>query len=80
MLRLNVVEGLKNHFNIHPLLFHRSLAKATSQGDLFDILETIPEECPIIWDDGQRRWVSSDLLQAKKYEDKAEIYFQNKLP
>ncbi len=77
MLRVDVVEGLRSHFNVHPLLFHRSLEKATSQGDLFDILDTIPKECPMIWDDEQHRWVPSDLLQAKEYESRARICFHH---
>lgn len=76
MLRAEIVESLKSHFDVHPLLFHRSLEKATSQGDLFDILDTIPEQFPIIWDDDQHKWENSDLLQAKEYENKAKICFQ----
>lgn len=48
---------------VHPLLFHRSMEKAVSHGELFDILESLPEEYPIVWDDKQRKWVSTDLLQ-----------------
>jgi hypothetical protein len=76
MLEVKVVEGLRKHFDVHPLLFHRSIEKATSQGDLFDILDTIPENCPMIWDDGEHKWVPSDLLQAKGYESRARICFQ----
>ena len=76
MLRTEVIESLKKHFDVHPLVFHRSLEKAITQGDLFDILDTIPEQCPIIWDDSQHKWVSTDLLQAKEFENKANICFQ----
>lgn len=75
MLRKDVVEGLRNHFGVHPLLFHRSLEKATSQGDLFDILDTIPKQYPLIWDDEKHQWVSSDLLQSKEYENRAKICY-----
>lgn len=76
MLRVDVVEGLRRHFDVHPLLFHRSLEKAATQGDLFDILDTIPEQCPMIWDDEKHKWVPTDLLQAKEYERKAKICYQ----
>jgi hypothetical protein len=48
----------------HPLLFQRSLEKSTSNGNLFDILEGIPE-FPVIWDENTRSWVTTDLVQSK---------------
>jgi hypothetical protein len=42
--------------HIHPLIFMRSLEKAKSNGELFDILETIPKEYPIRWDEDNRCW------------------------
>ena len=58
MLDDAVVESLKERYNhIHPLAFHRSVERAESIGDLFDILDTFPKGCPIVWDDQSRRWV-----------------------
>jgi len=49
---------------IHPLLFQRSLERAKSNGELFDILDTMPQELPIVWDEELSRWVTTDdLLQ-----------------
>lgn len=66
----SVLESLKAKFaHIHPLVFHRSVEKAESDAELFDILDTIPAERPIIWDESVRRWkVTSDLLQGEKEE------------
>jgi hypothetical protein len=57
--------ALKNRYpNLHPLIFKRSLEKAKSNGELFDILEEIPDEYPLIWDEKKRRWKNTDdLLQ-----------------
>jgi hypothetical protein len=69
MLDNQVVQKLKEHyFQIHPLLFHRSQERARSNGDLFDILDSIPKEFPIIWDEVSYRWVSTvDLFQSKEF-------------
>ncbi len=57
----------KRYYFIHPLIFHRSLERAKTDGELFDILETIPEEMPIIWNDDTKRWINTeDLLQGFK--------------
>ena len=34
---------------IHPLILARSTEKAKSDGELFDILSTIPNKYPIYW-------------------------------
>ena len=58
-----VQKALKiRYVHLHPLIFQRSLEKAASNGELFDILESIPEETPIVWDDTHRRWVHTDDL------------------
>lgn len=49
--------------DMHPLLFQRSLEKSTN-GNLFDILEGVPE-FPIIWDENTRSWLTTDLVQSK---------------
>lgn len=62
-----VQEALRKRYShLHPLLFQRSLEKARSDGELFDILESIPEAHPIIWDEESRRWIHTpDLLQSE---------------
>ena len=52
--------------DLHPLLFKRSLEKAKSNGELFDLLESIKElGPPIVWDDENRKWSNTkDILQS----------------
>ena len=61
----NIQVALKERYpHIHPLLFHRSLEKSNTNGELFDLLEEMPTECPIIWDSSAKKWThTTDLLQ-----------------
>lgn len=46
----------------------RSVERARTPGELFDILEDIPDEYPLVWDENLRRWVGTDdLLQSQTY-------------
>lgn len=68
-----VQEALKNRYpKLHPLIFQRSLEKAKNNGELFDILESVPEECPIIWDEVKRRWVHTDDIMQSATAQKKE--------
>lgn len=59
-----IQEALRQRYpNVHPMLFHRCVEKARSNGELFDMLESLPSEYPIIWDEATRSWISTDLLQ-----------------
>jgi len=64
-----VQEALRKRYSeIHPLIFQRSMEKAESDGELFDILESFPGY-PAIWDENNRRWIKTeDLLQSKDIE------------
>lgn len=63
----------KRYAHIHPLLFQRSIEKARSNGELFDILEEMPKNRPIIWDEKKRRWrYTEDLLQSKSKHNSKE--------
>ena len=53
----------RRYSHIHPLIFQRSCEKAKSNGELFDILETVPKKMPVVWNDEKRRWIVADLLQ-----------------
>lgn len=74
-----IVLKLKERYNkIYPLIVHRSLERAKSPGDLFDILDRLwkdiqdsitiengEEVCnayPIVWHEEQHRWVKTDDL------------------
>ena len=69
-LKPEVIEGLrKRHADVHPLIFHRSLERAESHGDLFDILESLPNKYPIVWDESKHSWVyTGDILQSKSFD------------
>jgi hypothetical protein len=59
-----IQQALKERYSgLHPLLFHRCFEKAKSHSELFDMLDSIPTECPIIWDEKTRAWILTDLLQ-----------------
>ena len=60
---MDLISVFRQKYSVHPLIFQRSLERAKSAGDLFDILETFPEQHPVIWNDEQRRWLPTDLLQ-----------------
>ena len=65
-----VIEGIRNRYsNLHPMIFHRTVEKASSPGELFDILEEFPKKYPIIWSDEERRWITTkDLTQSGKFD------------
>jgi len=69
MLDANVVAKLKERYpNLHPMIFHRSVERAKSLGNLFDILETIPDGFPLIWSDSQGCWIiCTDIYQSKEF-------------
>lgn len=50
----------ERYAHVHPLIFNRSCSYAKSLGDLFDILEGLPQNYPIIWDNKRRQWVTVD--------------------
>lgn len=58
-------KAFENRYShVHPLIIQRSYEKATSPGDLFDILEGVPSQLPVVWDDVRHAWVhTDDLLQ-----------------
>lgn len=56
----------ERHASLHPLLFQRSLEKARTDVELFDILEGIPKDYPLVWDEENHCWKKTeDLLQGK---------------
>lgn len=68
---IEAIEGLKKRYpDVHPLIFHRSVERASSLGELFDILEDIPSnEMPILWDEESRRWqTTEDLCLSQKFD------------
>jgi hypothetical protein len=52
------LSALKSRYpQVHPLMFHRSVERARSLADLFEILEGIPVRFPVVWDDSKRMWI-----------------------
>ena len=75
MLDATVVSSLREKFkDIHPLVFHRSVERAENLGELFDVLDTFPENHPVVWDEQTRRWVhTKDPTLANRFDFKGVI-------
>jgi hypothetical protein len=69
MISNELKEKLKERYKIlHPLVFSRSCEYATSGGDLFDILETVPP-LPFYWDHKKRRWITLEDITTVTIND-----------
>lgn len=71
-----IADDIKEKFRakygeMHPLLFQRSCEYAVSAGDLFDILDAVPEP-PYAWDQKSRRWVRLEDLTSVKFPTNQE--------
>ena len=69
MIPDNLLKILKEKYTtVHPLIFYRSKDRVKTAGELFDILDTMPTEFPIVWNEENKRWVTTkDLFQAKAF-------------
>ena len=67
----DVVDKMREKYgHVHPLIFLRSLERAKDAGELFDILESLPGDLPVLWDDKTRRWVTTDdLTQSREFQE-----------
>lgn len=72
MITEEMVTVLKEKYaNVHHLLFQRSKERAKTAGELFDMLDTMPQQFPITWSEENKRWVTTkDLFQAKAFPPK----------
>lgn len=53
----------EKYSHLHPLVFHRSMERASSAIELFEILEGVPVGRPFVWDESKRAWVpEGDLM------------------
>ena len=60
----DIVCALKKRYaGYPPLLLSRSVERAKDETELFDILDVVPKEFPLIWSNDERRWVTCDLIQ-----------------
>lgn len=68
---MNTKEAFKARYaSLHPLMILRSEEKSKTLGELFDILELVPTQYPLIWDDEVKRWVHTEDLLLSEYEMK----------
>jgi len=59
----DVVLAIKKRYStLHPLLVSRSIERAKDEYELFDILDSVPDELPLVWCQERRRWVVCDLI------------------
>jgi hypothetical protein len=64
----NLISKLKCRYNLHPLIFQRSLEKSRTDAELFDILDTVPSSFPIAWCDETFRWVKvNDIYSSQDF-------------
>lgn len=70
MIDEEIILNMKKQYkDVHPLVFHRSVEYARDAGDLFDILEALPKELPVVWDSEKCRWIiTDDLTQSRQFE------------
>lgn len=65
--------GIRNlrerYFNINPLMFQRCVSLSNSLGELFDMLEDVPNKYPLIWCRVKRKWVVLEDIITFKAED-----------
>ncbi len=59
---VKTMDGLRRRYShLHPLIFQRTIERATSAGEVFDILEGIPNTFPLVWNDNDRKWIVTNL-------------------
>lgn len=65
--------ALRNRYaEMHPLIFQRSIEKSKSNGELFDLLESLPKQLPVVWDDQEKTWKQTDNLLQALIKDKTK--------
>jgi hypothetical protein len=69
-LSKEIVEVFKKRYkNVPTLIFQRSIDRANSDVELFDILEGVPSIYPIVWCDEERCWkTATDLLPVLNFD------------
>lgn len=74
MIDKKIIKALRDRYSsIYPLIFHRSIERSKTAGELFDILDTFPNKYPVVWNEDHKRWlVIKDLFQAKSFEEKID--------
>ena len=70
MIDQTALDNLRSRYShVHPLIFHRSMEKSVTAGELFDILDTFPDKYPVFWNDDTHRWeYTKDLTLSTRFE------------
>ena len=69
MIKEEIKRGLRERYKgVNPLVFQRSCEYATSAGDLFDILDTLPAP-PFVWNQKMRRWITLKDVTIVQFSD-----------
>jgi hypothetical protein len=73
MIDSEVVKKMREKYSgVYPLIFQRSVERAKTPGDLFDILETLPTTLPVYWSESHKWETTDDLTQASQFEFPSE--------
>ena len=69
MIDKELIAKLRERYSsLDQLLFTRSVERAKSPGDLLDILDTTPQQFPIVWCETTRRWITTqDMYQSEHF-------------
>ena len=63
-----IQQALKQRYaHLHPLIFKRSLEKAVTNVQLFDLLDSI-KSYPISWDEENHSWENTRLIPLENTE------------
>lgn len=61
-----IVEKLRLRYSkVHTVLFQRILERSKNETELFDILDTIPDSFPLVFDNDTRRLMSTSIVLDK---------------
>lgn len=68
--RDGVAKLRRRYADIATPLFDRSVSRASTLTELFDILDTMPPKLPVVWNPGTRRWKAvADILAQRRAEE-----------
>jgi hypothetical protein len=60
MLTKDLVESLRQRYDVHPLVFNRCVGRAKNDAELFDMLDSFPKKFPIVWSEEEYRWITTN--------------------
>ena len=69
MIDSNIKEKLRSRYpDVHSLIFYRSIERSKTNGQLFDILDTMPDKFPIVWCEENNCWIAAkDLYLSNEF-------------